>query len=108
MRATHADSDIALRTLVSRWLAEAWPFERPAHIGRDLTFAEWTALPDLCAFVEKNIFEAATRAVFGPHLVELNPNISVDFWNFKRRPDCSMIPAPSTPADHAMSRLGKV
>lgn len=45
---------------------------------------EWTTLPDLCAFVEKNIFEAATRAVFGPHLVELNPNISVDFWNFNR------------------------
>ncbi|KUI61982.1 Cholesterol 7-alpha-monooxygenase [Cytospora mali] len=45
---------------------------------------EWTRLPDLCTFVEKNIFEAATRAVFGPYLVELNPTISADFWNFNR------------------------
>ena len=28
VRASRADSDAALRELVSRWLAEAWPFER--------------------------------------------------------------------------------
>lgn len=45
---------------------------------------EWTHLPDLCTFVEKNIFEAATRAVFGPYLVSLNPTASEDFWHFNR------------------------
>ena len=45
---------------------------------------EWTELPDLCAFVEKNIFEAATRAVFGPYVVSLNPDVAADFWNFNR------------------------
>ncbi|KAH8168143.1 hypothetical protein CIB48_g23 [Xylaria polymorpha] len=45
---------------------------------------EWTSLPDLCTFIEKNIFEAATRAVFGPNLVALNPTVSEDFWNFNR------------------------
>lgn len=45
---------------------------------------DWTRLPDLCTFVENNVFEAATRAIFGSHLVELNPTISVDFWNFNR------------------------
>jgi hypothetical protein len=31
VRATHADADAPLRELVSRWLAEAWPFERVAY-----------------------------------------------------------------------------
>jgi hypothetical protein len=31
VRATHADRDSALRRLVSRWIAEAWPFERIAY-----------------------------------------------------------------------------
>lgn len=30
-RATHADRDAALRKLVSRWLIEAWPFERISY-----------------------------------------------------------------------------
>ena len=33
VRATHAGRDAALRELVSRWLAEAWPFERIAYAG---------------------------------------------------------------------------
>jgi len=31
VRATHADLDAPLRELVSRWLAEAWPFERISY-----------------------------------------------------------------------------
>jgi hypothetical protein len=34
VRATHAGRDAALRELVSRWLAEAWPFERISYAGR--------------------------------------------------------------------------
>jgi RimJ/RimL family protein N-acetyltransferase len=33
VRATRAGSDAALRELVSRWLAEAWPFERISYAG---------------------------------------------------------------------------
>jgi RimJ/RimL family protein N-acetyltransferase len=33
VRATHAHRDAALRTVVSQWLAEAWPFERVAYAG---------------------------------------------------------------------------
>ena len=33
VRATHAGLDGALRELVSRWLAEAWPFERISYAG---------------------------------------------------------------------------
>ncbi|MDA0180108.1 hypothetical protein OJ997_07355 [Solirubrobacter phytolaccae] len=34
VRVTHAERDAPLRTLVSRWLDEAWPFERVAYAGR--------------------------------------------------------------------------
>jgi hypothetical protein len=33
VRATHAGLDAPLRELVSRWLAEAWPFERVSYDG---------------------------------------------------------------------------
>ena len=33
VRATHAPRDAALRELVSRWLAEAWPFTRVSYAG---------------------------------------------------------------------------
>lgn len=33
VRATRAGCDAALRDLVSRWLAEAWPFERVSYAG---------------------------------------------------------------------------
>ena len=33
VRASRADSDAPLRELVSRWLAEAWPFERVSYAG---------------------------------------------------------------------------
>ena len=45
---------------------------------------DWVEMPDLCSFVEKHIFEAATRAVFGPYLVQLNPTVADDFWDFNR------------------------
>jgi hypothetical protein len=34
VRATHARRDAALRELVSRWLVDAWPFERISYAGR--------------------------------------------------------------------------
>jgi len=39
------DLEAALDELVPRWIAEEWPFERPRYVGRDLTWAEWIALP---------------------------------------------------------------
>jgi hypothetical protein len=35
----------ALDALVPRWIAEAWPFDQPRYIGRDLTWSAWLALP---------------------------------------------------------------
>ncbi|GJF29387.1 hypothetical protein KNE206_20870 [Kitasatospora sp. NE20-6] len=39
--------EAALDALVPRWIAEDWPFEHPCHIGHDLSWKEWLALPDL-------------------------------------------------------------
>jgi len=39
--------DRALDGFVPAWLAEAWPFTRVRYIGRDLSWAEWLALPDV-------------------------------------------------------------
>lgn len=36
-----------LDRLVPRWLAASWPFRAVRLIGRDLTWQEWLALPDL-------------------------------------------------------------
>ena len=37
----------ALDALVPRWIAAAWPFTHPRYVGRDLSWAQWLALPDL-------------------------------------------------------------
>ena len=39
--------EAALDELVPRWIAAEWPLENPRYVGRDLTWAEWLALPDL-------------------------------------------------------------
>ena len=43
------DSELAgeLGILVPRWIAEAWPFERPRYVGRDLTWEAWLQLPEV-------------------------------------------------------------
>jgi hypothetical protein len=35
----------ALDEFVPQWIASAWPFARPRFIPRDLTWAQWLALP---------------------------------------------------------------
>ena len=39
----------ALDELVPRWVATAWPLRAPRYVGRDLTWDDWLALPDLPA-----------------------------------------------------------
>ncbi|CAL8582324.1 hypothetical protein XPA_007991 [Xanthoria parietina] len=44
----------------------------------------WTELPDLNAFVEKRVFEAAVQSMFGTYMLSLNPTLADDFWAFNR------------------------
>jgi hypothetical protein len=41
------DVEAALDALVPQWIATAWPLQQPRYVGRDLTWAEWLALPEL-------------------------------------------------------------
>ena len=41
------DLEGALDALVPQWIAAAWPFTRPRYLGRDLSWADWLALPDI-------------------------------------------------------------
>jgi hypothetical protein len=41
------DLEAALDELVPRWIAESWPLTAPRYVGRDLSWDEWLALPDL-------------------------------------------------------------
>ncbi|HEY7042219.1 MAG TPA: GNAT family N-acetyltransferase [Nocardioidaceae bacterium] len=41
------DVEAGLDAEVPRWIASSWPFERPRYVGRDLSWDEWLALPDL-------------------------------------------------------------
>jgi hypothetical protein len=43
-RLVGGDVERGLDALVPRWLA-GWPIARPRYVGRDLSWAEWNALP---------------------------------------------------------------
>jgi hypothetical protein len=42
-----SDVEHALDEFVPRWLATGWPLTAPRFVGRDLSWADWLALPDL-------------------------------------------------------------
>ena len=37
----------AVDALVPKWIAASWPFTQPRYVGRDLSWADWLALPDI-------------------------------------------------------------
>ena len=37
----------ALDELIPRWIADDWPLRAPRYVCRDLTWAEWLALPEI-------------------------------------------------------------
>ncbi|KAK7749838.1 hypothetical protein SLS53_000419 [Cytospora paraplurivora] len=53
------------------------------NIGNSDTIGkEWVELPDLYDFWKDQVFEAALTALFGPHLLRLNPSFTKDFWDY--------------------------
>jgi len=36
-----------LDEFVPRWLADAWPLERPRYVGRDIAWSDWLELPEI-------------------------------------------------------------
>lgn len=43
---------------------------------------EWVDMADFFPWWRRRIFTAATTALFGPHLIRLNPTLEADFWEF--------------------------
>ncbi|KAL9123060.1 MAG: hypothetical protein Q9187_000387 [Circinaria calcarea] len=43
---------------------------------------DWKALPDLYTFWQNRVFRSATEALFGPHLLSLNPTFTEEFWMY--------------------------
>lgn len=62
----------------------------------NLSGEAWVELPDLFGFVKDTTFIASTNAFCGPHLLELNPTLVRDFWDFDASllRYMSVIPAP--------------
>lgn len=57
------------------------------QIATDPLFASagsWTEVSDLNTFVERRVFEAAIRSMFGTHMLSINPTLAEDFWNFNK------------------------
>jgi hypothetical protein len=44
-----SDVERALDELVPRWIANDWPLAEPRYVGRDLSWEDWMALPDVTA-----------------------------------------------------------
>ncbi|MGW2518870.1 hypothetical protein ACWC09_18025, partial [Streptomyces sp. NPDC001617] len=39
------ETEHAVDTLVPHWITTDWPFRHPRHLGRDITWQDWLALP---------------------------------------------------------------
>lgn len=42
-----SDVEVALDAFVPKWIEDAWPMSAPRYVGRDLSWTEWMALPEL-------------------------------------------------------------
>ncbi|KAI9788755.1 MAG: hypothetical protein M1816_006612 [Peltula sp. TS41687] len=69
----------ALTARFQEYLVEQIEDELRSKIGDD-----WIEFPDLNAFVEKYVFEAAVRSMFGTYILSLNPTLAEDFSKFNR------------------------
>ncbi|PYH94734.1 cytochrome P450 [Aspergillus ellipticus CBS 707.79] len=70
----------ALDTLSSRfqiYLRERIQEDLSSDIG-----SNWIEHPDFNGWVEKRVFEAAVRSLFGDYILTVNPTLADDFWHF--------------------------
>ncbi|KAH8883276.1 cytochrome P450 [Thozetella sp. PMI_491] len=63
---------------------------------------DWVDHPDIVSMVENHVFQAAVYAFFGPHMLDLNPNLAKDYADFNRhiRPLLFGSPRWLSPAAH--------
>ncbi|ESZ99173.1 hypothetical protein SBOR_0457 [Sclerotinia borealis F-4128] len=71
-------SGLRLAELASRFLANL----DTELDNLDMENKEWLEIPDLYSFIQNSIFNASTLALCGPHIFEIIPTLTEDFWNF--------------------------
>ena len=83
----HADASryltgISLRTLGERYVASLSEALAVPNPDDPADSGEWVEIADFYPWWRSRVFTAATTAMFGPHLLRLNPTFEEDFWKF--------------------------
>ncbi|KAL9072102.1 MAG: hypothetical protein Q9157_005228 [Trypethelium eluteriae] len=83
----HADSaryltGDALRGLAARFTSILSDAIAKVDASDPVDSGEWVTIEDFYPWWRSRVFAAATTALFGPHLLRLNPNLEEDFWRF--------------------------
>jgi len=55
-------------------------YNRQIESNTEITRERWTELPDLYAFLQTNMFQAAIRSLCGDHILRLCPDFPQQFW----------------------------
>jgi hypothetical protein len=48
----------------------------------EISYDKWTNIPDFYSLVQQIVFNASTKALFGPYFFNLNPKVTTEFWEF--------------------------
>jgi hypothetical protein len=83
----HADSakyltGEALRGLAARFTSVLSEAIADTNHGDPVNSGDWVTMDDFYPWWRSRVFAAASTALFGPHLVRLNPTLEDDFWKF--------------------------
>ncbi|KAK5657381.1 hypothetical protein OQA88_2951 [Cercophora sp. LCS_1] len=72
----------SLRHLASRYVSALSEGLAVANPNDPVDSGEWVDLADFWPWWRSRVFTATTTALFGPHLIRLNPSIEADFWEY--------------------------
>ncbi|GAB1318226.1 hypothetical protein MFIFM68171_08436 [Madurella fahalii] len=72
----------SLRNLGARYVSSLSEALAVANPNDPVDSGEWVAIADFYPWWRSRVFTAATTALFGPHLIRLNPTLEADFWAF--------------------------
>jgi hypothetical protein len=72
-----AFSKASTESIVSRFTKSLQDACTNLHIEDD-----WSELPDLYTFIRDLMFSTSIGTIFGPKMLELNPDLASDFWLF--------------------------
>jgi hypothetical protein len=83
----HADSakyltGEALRGLAARFMSVLSEALADLNENDPADSGDWVTMEDFYPWWRSRVFAAASTALFGPHLLRLNPTLEVDFWKF--------------------------